>query len=284
MAIDFKHYCRGIYDNFEGVSNQDTFVIELFEASGSSYSFSDRSAYSRSNYAAKLFNGGKQLSGKIRRSFPNPINKAGLSDYLAEHIKKASVRGLMNYFTIPTDAEENIDALARSLADQLQVIIHEPDSDAVVIEASYRQYLIAPVEREWMPRKPLYEGDAFWAGARTSPRRHTVDFYECFEHTWELINAGRITWQGRRLICLNTDEITPCSEQTSIDLPETAPNCSAIVSTKFDARGEEETFVSKWIIVNEDGSNCFPESSGALDMTIDVSNMGFQRTGGNKIG
>ena len=37
IRIDFQHFCRGIYNEIEGVSNQDTFVIEMFEASGSSY-------------------------------------------------------------------------------------------------------------------------------------------------------------------------------------------------------------------------------------------------------
>ena len=128
--IEFKHYCKGIYDETQGVPNQDTFVIEMFESSGSSYVFNDRSAYSRSNYAAKLYNGGKPLSGKIRRSFPDPINKSGYAKYLVEHIKKASVRTVMNYFTIPTDADENIEVLAMAVAGQLHITIHEPDSSA----------------------------------------------------------------------------------------------------------------------------------------------------------
>lgn len=284
IRIEFKYFCRGIYDGIEGVSNQDTFVIEMFEASGSSYVFSDRSAYSRSNYAAKLFNGGKPLSGKIRRSFPNPIDKSGLAKYLAGHIKKASVRNVMNYYTIPTDADENIEALSMALADQLQIIIHEQNSNVDVIATNYQQYLIAPVERGWTPKKPLYDGDAFWVDSQITLQKHAVDFYERFTHTWKIINTGKITWKGRKLIWQNIDEITPCAEQLSIDLPDTAPNQSATVSAEFDARGEENTFVSKWIMINEEGKNCFPEFSGTLNVTIDVRNMGFKRTGGSTIG
>lgn len=285
ICIDFQHFCRGIYNEIEGVSNQDTFVIEMFEASGSSYVFNDRSAYSRSNYAAKLFNGGKPLSGKIRTSFPNPIEKSGLAKYLAEHIKKASIRTVMNYFTIPMDAEENLEALVLSLADQLQIIIHEEDTDADVVASNYQQYLIAPVEGGWIPRKPLYDGDAYWLDTRaSSDRTHTVDFYQRFTHTWALVNTGKVSWKNRKLICQNTSEITPYAGQVSIDLPDTAPNRSAKVSVEFDARGEEDTFVSKWIMVNEDGNNCFPEYSGSMDVVIEVKNLGFKRTGGSSIG
>lgn len=191
----------------------------------------------------------------------------------------------MNYFTIPTDAEENLEALVLSLADQLQIIIHEADTDADVVASNYQQYLIAPVERGWIPRKPLYDGDAYWLDTRaSSDRTHTVDFYQRFTHTWALVNTGKVSWKNRRLICQNTSEITPCAGQVSIDLPDTAPNRSAKVSVEFDARGEEDTFVSKWIMVNEDGNNCFPEFSGTMDVVIEVKNLGFKRTGGSSIG
>ena len=141
ICIDFAHFCKGIYGSVEGVANQDSFVMEVFKAAGSSYAFTKKGAYSSSNYGAKLFNGGKPLSKKHRDSFPDPINTTGLAKYLSEHIKKASVRTVMNYFTIPTDADINIPALAKALTDQLQIIIHEPDSDADIIATNYQQYL-----------------------------------------------------------------------------------------------------------------------------------------------
>lgn len=87
ICIDFAHFCRGIYNSTEGVPNQDAFVIDVFKAAGSSYSFTKKGAYSNSNYGVKLFNGGKLLSRNHRSSFPNPINTTGLAKYLSEHIK-----------------------------------------------------------------------------------------------------------------------------------------------------------------------------------------------------
>lgn len=168
ICIDFAHFCRGIYNSTEGVPNQDAFVIDVFKAAGSSYSFTKKGTYSNSNYGAKLFNGGKLLSRNHRSSFPNPINTTGLAKYLSEHIKKASVRTVMNYFTIPTDADINASALTKALADQLQIIIHEPDSDADIVATNYQQYLSQPETDEPSFHKPLYDGDAFWIGTASA--------------------------------------------------------------------------------------------------------------------
>ena len=162
IRIDFEHFCKGIYDSLDENANQDDFVIDVFKAAGSTYSFNKKSAYSSSNYPAKLYNGSEKLSRNYRGSFPNPIDTNGLAGDLAEHIKKESVRTVMNYFTIPTDAEINILALSRVLADQFQIVIHEPDSDAKVVAANYQRYLTEPVEEGWTPYKPLYDGDSFW--------------------------------------------------------------------------------------------------------------------------
>ena len=281
ICIDFAHFCKGIYGSTEGVANQDSFVVEVFKAAGSSYTFTKKGAYSASNYGTKLFNGSKPLSKKQRDSFPNPINATDLAKYLLEHIKKASARTVMNYFTIPTNADINTSALARALADQLQIIIHEPNSDADIIATNYQQYLSEPETDEPSFHKPLYDGDAFWVETAPSDRRHVVDFYEHFIHTWKLLNSGKIIWTGRKLVCINEDSITPYAMQQSIGIPDTSPNGRAIVSVEFDARGDEDTFESKWVIVDKDNKECYPDYSSLLNITIVVENKTFKKSGGN---
>ena len=281
ICIDFAHFCKGIYGSTEGVANQDSFVVEVFKAAGSSYTFTKKGAYSASNYGTKLFNGSKPLSKKQRDSFPNPINATDLAKYLLEHIKKASARTVMNYFTIPTNADTNTSALARALADQLQIIIHEPNSDADIIATNYQQYLSETETDEPSFHKPLYDGDAFWVETAPSDRRHVVDFYEHFIHTWKLLNSGKIIWTGRKLVCINEDSITPYAMQQSIGIPDTSPNGRAIVSVEFDARGDEDTFESKWVIVDKDNKECYPDYSSLLNITIVVENKTFKKSGGN---
>lgn len=284
IFIEFAFFCKGIYDYIKGVSNKDSFVVDIFQAAGSSYSFTGKSKYSNSNYAAKLCNGEKPLSKKHRKSFPNPIDTAGLAKYLSEHIKKASIRNVMNNFTIPTDADENILALTRALADQLQIIIHEPDSDADVVSTNYQKYLSEPAEAVPAFHKPLYDGDQFWVETSPAERQHTVDFYEHFTHIWSLHNTGKVKWVGRKLVCKNETAITPCATQQSVDIPDTAPDGRVSISVEFDARGKEDRFLSEWIMVDKNGKDCYPNYSSPLNVTIAVENKRFTRSGGCEIG
>lgn len=281
--MDFSFFCKGIYDSMEGVSNQEVFVHDIFRASGSSYSFSGSSLYSNSNYGTKLFNGSKPLNNKLRDSFPNPIDKNGLMGYLQRHISESSVRTIMNYFSIPSEATINILALTRSLADQLQIIIHEPETDKDIIEAYYQQYMVEQTSETVSCQRPLYDGDKFWVGNTNNVRNHSVDFYEHFTHTWRIENQGKVSWKNRKLVCQNDSEITPCVFPQEVVIPETQPKKSVTISVEFDARGVEKEFISKWMMVNENGQDCFPGLSGALNVIIDVRNLGFRKLGGNSV-
>ena len=66
----------------------------------------------------------------------------------------------------------------------------------------------------------------------------------------------------------------------NIDIPETPPNGRATISVEFDARGDEYTFVSTWIIVNDEGKDCFPDHTGSLSVSIKVENKSFKRSKG----
>lgn len=186
----------------------------------------------------------------------------------------------MNYFTIPTDVEEDIAALTRALADQLQIIVHEPDSSAEVVVVNYQRYMTEMVEEGWTPYRPLYDGDAFWVENASADRSHSVDFYEHFTHTWKLLNSGKVKWTSRKLVCTNNDNIKPDADMVCIDIPDTEPNGKATITVAFDARGTEDTFVSTWSIVDAEGKDCFSEHSGSLSVTIIVENKSFKRSGG----
>jgi len=281
--MDFSFFCKGIYGSIEGVSTQEVFVEDLFKASGSNYSFSKAGRYSSSNYGAKLFNGSKHLSKQHRESFPNPIDKTGVADYMLRHIKDASARTIMNYFSIPSDVTVNTQILSRSLADQLQIIIHEPEVEKDVVESYYQQYTIEPTSNNVSCQRPLYDGDEFWVGNINNVRNHSVDFYEHFTHTWRIENQGKVLWKNRKLVCQNDSEITPCVFPQEVVIPETQPNKSVTISVEFDARGVEKEFISKWTMVNENGQDCFPGLSGALNVIIDVNNKEFRKLGGNSV-
>ncbi len=187
----------------------------------------------------------------------------------------------MNYFTMPMDADINVIALARVFAGQLQIIIHEPDSDANIIATNYQQYLSEPKTEEPSFHKPLYDGDDFWVETAPADRRHMVDFYEHFSQIWKFLYSGKVAWKDRKLVCRNEDAITPCAMWQLVDIPDTAPNGRVIVSVEFDSRSDEDAFENEWVMVDIDNKNCYLNHSSPLKITIVVGNKLFKESGGN---
>lgn len=279
--IEFQDFCSSAYEGITDLANQGDFVEGIFKAAGSSYTFSTSDRYSRSNYPTKLFNGGKPLSGKIRKSFPNPIDKKKAAAYLEKHIDTGKVRMVMNKFALPANAKENLIALSWTLAEQLQVIIHEPDNGADVIISEYQRYLTEATDSLSAPFQPLYDGDSYWNQSDRGST-YTLDFYEKITHEWVIKNTGKVRWTGRKLICSNHKQIPPRADYEAIDVPDTKPGAIATIEVVFDARGAEGQFISTWHMEDADGNDCFPSGSNALSVTIKVVNKAFSNNGGNK--
>ena len=280
LLIEFHEFCDNTYEGITDLANQGDFVEGIFKASGSSYTFSTSDRYSRSNYPTKLFNGGKPLSGKIRRSFSDPIDKKGAAAYLEKHIDSDKVRTVMNKFSLPGNAETSLVALSWALAEQLQIIIHKPDSHADVVSAEYQRYLTETADTLSVPFQPLYDGDSYWNQSDRSSA-YKLGFYEKITHEWVIRNMGKVLWTERKLICTNHKQIPPRADTDSIDIPDTGPGEKVTVAVTFDARGIEGRHESTWAMVNADGDDCFPGSSGSLKVTITVVNKAFCKDGGN---
>ncbi len=265
LLIEFHDFCRCAYEGITDLANQGDFVDGIFKAAGSSYAFSTSDRYSHSNYPTKMFNGGKPLSGKIRRSFSNPIDKKGVTAYLEKHIDSDKVRTVMNKFSLPGNTETSLTALSWALSEQLQIIIHEPDSHVDVVAAEYQHYLTKTADTLSAPFQPLCDGD----------------FYEKITHEWVIRNMGKVRWTGRKLICTNHKQIPPRADTDSIDIPDTNPGETVTVAVAFDARGVEGRYGSIWAMVNAVGDDCFPGSNSTLKVTIMVINKAFCKDGGN---
>lgn len=280
LLIEFHDFCCYAYEGITDLANQGDFVDGIFKAAGSSYTFSTSDRYSHSNYPTKLFNGGKPLSGKIRRSFSNPIDKKGVTAYLEKHIDSDKVRTVMNKFSLPGNAETSLTALSWALSEQLQIIIHEPDNHVDVVAAEYQRYLTETVDTLSAPFQPLYDGDSYWNQSDRSST-YKLDFYEKITHEWVIRNMGKVRWTGRKLICTNHKQIPPRADTDSINIPDTNPGETVTVAVTFDARGVEGRHDSTWAMVNADGDDCFPSSNGTLKVTIMVVNKAFCKDGGN---
>ena len=207
LEVGVGDFCGNAYEGITNLANQGDFVEGIFEAAGSSYAFSTSDRYSHSNYPTKLFNGSKPLSGKIRRSFSNPIDKKKSLFILRNTSIPNKVRTVMNKFSLPGNAKTRPAALFWALAEQLQIIIHEPDSHADVAAAEYQRYLTETADTLSTPFQFLYDGDSYWNQSDrssidipdTSPGE-TVTVAVTFdargvegryESAWAMINADR---------------------------------------------------------------------------------------------
>lgn len=280
FSIEFKNFCGKAYDGITNLSNQGDFVTDIFKAAGSNYIF-NTTGYSKSNYPTKLFNGGKPLSGKIRKSFRDPIDKKGVADYLEKHISNGLIQTVMDNFAIPGNAEINLTALSWALAEQLQIIIHQPDSDSDVVSSEYQRYANEPIDTLGSSFQPLYAGDAYWNQSDRNST-YTIDFYEKITHKWVIKNTGKVCWTNRKLVCSNYKQVPPRTDTDSIVIPETKPGETATLAVIFDARGIEGQFVSTWAMINGSGDDCFPNSSYSFSVTINVINKAFNSYGGNR--
>ncbi len=122
--------------------------------------------------------------------------------------------------------------------------------------------------------RPRYPGDALGIVRATMlPDCRAVGVNEEFEQFWGFCNLGTVTWEGRRLVCLDGNvvalhgrnrsylpllqpDLVPAEQE--IALPVCASGASVRVSVKFRAPGYACTTTSYWKIVDESGTYCFP--------------------------
>lgn len=110
----------------------------------------------------------------------------------------------------------------------------------------------------------------------TVPDNATVLTGQVFTKTWEIQNIGHVKWVGRRLVCMDrkpdipaVDDIAPpeaqrglTPTQSIIDIPETVPRSSVMLSVEFTAPCYPCTVMSYWKMTDDSGDICFPETEG----------------------
>ena len=100
-------------------------------------------------------------------------------------------------------------------------------------------------------------------------KRYRVNCYDAFQHTWTIDNAGTVEWRGRRLFLTNSADIKLKVESIYLDVPTLRPGEQIKIATGIEARGKEDTAEYKWIMIDKDGNNCFPEDR-SLYITVTV--------------
>lgn len=194
----------------------------------------------------------------------HPFNEDGLAVFYKENIETEKIRNVMVAFGIPPTSEMNEDCLCRALAIQFRAFVESVTDEADDIVAMEYQKLLAEPHTEvtetYQPASVLYPGDQIYLKSKFRPT-HQVNIYEVFLHTWEFENIGTQVWRGRRLYLSNHDVIRPRTDANYIDIPDTPPHKGVKITVSMDARSFEGKTECKWIMVDKDNNDCFPNSS-----------------------
>lgn len=133
-------------------------------------------------------------------------------------------------------------------------------ADAIIRILDYCGYPKEETTETYHSASVLYPGDQIYFKSKFRPT-YQVNIYEKFQHTWEFENTGTQVWRGRRLYFLNHDAVRPRADANYIDIPDTPPHKGVKITVSMDARGFEGKSECKWIMVDNDDNDCFPNSN-----------------------
>lgn len=109
--------------------------------------------------------------------------------------------------------------------------------------------------------------DIGFIGDITYPDNSLVNANQCFDKTWEVQNIGKVTWQGRKLICLDDDLQSSHTTTTGLkpkfrmmELPIVEPDEHLTITIPFTAPSYPCTVISHWKMTDNLGRTCFPKN------------------------
>jgi len=242
----------------------------LFNAAGSKF-FVPNPAYDTDSYQRKLFSGKKPLTQEMKDSFPKPIDIAGLTAFFDTRIGDTSLPLIMAGFAIPSDEAQDKALFISVLCSQFQRIIAESTDEADDVVASEYKRSLRELSIENTNQFPYYPGDDMLLIKETVESLHNVHCYDLFEHTWTIKNTGKVTWNGRFLVCTNQHETRIEAINSPITISTAAPGDEVCLTAKMDARGFEGNFESIWQMQDDEERICFPDKNKSLKLTVAVT-------------
>lgn len=262
--MTFSEFCGVGQPTWFGCSSQAQYLKGLFKAAGITRDYSDD--YLKAVYESTS----KKLNSNMKKHFPKPVDEARIAAYYEKHIVSEYVDALIDAFAVPANLERNKTFLCAALARQVAAFINSKDDGAeCVIPEAYENAIVTDVSSHYEITKRLYDGDDLYV--EQHDRSHKVNCYQVFQHQWSIQNRGRCVWRGRKLVCVNQNDIKPQITTTVIEIPEAKP-CEYIkIATEANSRGIEGSYSCVWEMQDAEGNNCFPDSRMVFDFTINVT-------------
>lgn len=209
----------------------------------------------------KIYNGNFDLTPDQKRSF-KPLNINGLIGFFQKCVSTEKVRDLMQEYGIPSDLKADNSLFFKALAYQFKGFIDSSGQDAEDIILMEYQHLLehgdTPSET---PIQTKYPNDSVLISPNQI-RNHQIACHEKnMVHEWIIQNRGQREWKGRRLYFANHAEVKPRAASVYVDIPDTQPGEYIKVATSMDARRHEGKTVCHWIMLDDQGDDCFPNSN-----------------------
>ncbi len=265
-----------VYKCLSNQGNQGTFIIRFFVAAGNSkYHLPAENKKPKSSEVEgpKHYANDRPVTA-IKEYFPCPINKKEAAEYLLASFDNAKVRMTMDALGIPSDVPQNNRAFAYAIVEQFNSYIESADEDLpnnIYIEfLKYSQLNEKEIEDAAVNRGSRYAGDNIFLSTHENQKRHDVECYSRFTHTWNISNYGTQTWTGRKLVLVNQDKIRPRTPTPIIEVPETRPGGRAIIEVVFEARTSEGEYEAKWEMQDSQGMNCFATQPSLFNFVINT--------------
>lgn len=259
-----KDFCKAIYPACSAFTNHESFIDGLCKAAGRELSISV-------SYKRNLFSGSKPFIENQKIDLRGHDNQKSLEDFFYQNIADAKVTEVLQAFSVPEKHEANKKALSTALAQQMKVLIDCGDDEEAgdVVLAAYQSAKAAPANDKTVIStfKLLYPGDDVYVGTNAT---YKIYSHDTVTHTWSIMNAGKITWIGRKLVYRRGDKDRPEAQPSEIPIPTVKPSESVKITTTFDGRGFDGIFHCYWEMQDSDGENCFPKRDSLFSVTIDA--------------
>lgn len=264
--MKLESLCGGVKPSCPNLKSREAFIDGLFEAAGQKPYISD-------SYKRNLCNGHKAFTIEQKSPLRGRDNFQSLTVFFMKEIPDTLVTNVIAAFGIPEKDAPVKKAICMALAHQMRLLIDSDDedvSDILTVEYQKAKNAVSANNASSQSTSPPpYPGDSIYMKSKWRPV-YSVGLDEIFEHTWEFDNVGTQTWTGRRLYFLNHDEVRPKAETNYIDIPVTPPNHSVKLTIRMDARSFEKISECKWIMIDDEGKDCFP-NSGQFTIVVDVT-------------
>ena len=271
LTLNFSDFSKNLYKKLSGLTSQARFIGALFNAAGSDF-FELNPTYGTDGYQRKVFNGTRSLTQDMKDSFPKPIETEELMNFFQTRIGDKTLPNIMENFDIPKNELQNKELLCRALCTQFQNIVSEVSDEVDNIVPSEYIRLLRVSDNGAASNAPYYFGDAFSVISESPEVRHTLSFYQDFEHEWTIKNTGKVTWESRYLECINQSDIRIKAKSKFIKIPKIKPGDEICLKAEFDSRGFEGDYNALWEMKDIDGNLCFPNKETQLRVVVTVSN------------